>query len=233
MRTVEGAGLLALWERGCGRHALDRSALLAAWARPELAPEDIPDLPLGQVTAALLALRAACFGPRIAAHVDCAACGQRLELALSTHELLQPEPGDDTIAMLGTHCRPPTLRDLAAVAGERDSAIAARRLLARCRVSEAADESLIADETLRAFEDALENVDPNADLAFDVRCDTCGERCTAQLDAGELLWDELDAHARALLDDVHRLARSYGWSEHDILALSPARRAAYLARVAP
>jgi hypothetical protein len=36
-----------------------------------------------------------------------------------------------------------------------------------------------------------------------------------------------------LFDDIHLLAQAYGWSEGEILALSPARRSAYLARVAP
>ena len=39
------------------------------------------------------------------------------------------------------------------------------------------------------------------------------------------------ARAGALLHEVHRLASAYGWSEAQILALSPARRAQYLALV--
>jgi hypothetical protein len=33
-----------------------------------------------------------------------------------------------------------------------------------------------------------------------------------------------------LLDEVHVLARAYGWNEREILGLSAARRAAYLER---
>ena len=42
------------------------------------------------------------------------------------------------------------------------------------------------------------------------------------------LWDEIDARARRLLDEVHALARTYCWSEEQILALSETRRRAYL-----
>ena len=45
------------------------------------------------------------------------------------------------------------------------------------------------------------------------------------------LWDEVDVRARRLLDEVHALAGAYGWSEQRILALSEARRRAYLDRV--
>jgi hypothetical protein len=61
-----------------------------------------------------------------------------------------------------------------------------------------------------------------------VRCEACGHEGSAQLDAGELLWDEIDARAHALLGEVHQLARAYGWTESEILGLSAARRAAYL-----
>ena len=85
---------------------------------------------------------------------------------------------------------------------------------------------------MREIEDALEAADPNADIAFDVHCEACGHAGTAQLDAGELLWDEIDARARALLGEVHLLASAYGWTEREILALSAARRATYLSMVA-
>jgi hypothetical protein len=50
----------------------------------------------------------------------------------------------------------------------------------------------------------------------------------ATFDAGSLLWEEIDARARALLAEVHQLAAAYGWSEGQILALSDRRRAVYL-----
>ena len=55
----------------------------------------------------------------------------------------------------------------------------------------------------------------------------------AQLDAGAVLWDEIDARARALLGEVHLLAAAYGWTEREILALGAERRASYLSMVAP
>ena len=50
-------------------------------------------------------------------------------------------------------------------------------------------------------------------------------------DVPAYLWEELDVRARRLLDEVHALARSYGWAEREILALSEVRRNAYLDRV--
>jgi hypothetical protein len=236
MRTIEAPALLALWERAMSRHALDRSALLCAWARPELPVPAIADLPLGEVNASLLEVRAASFGDRIQAHVDCGHCGARLGLTVAVHDLLRPGAGSASreVAAGGVRCRPPCLRDLAAVARERDPARAVRQLLERCLIGTAGDDAAgLADAALREIEDALEEADPNADLAFDVRCDACGRSGTAQLDAGELLWDDIEARARALFCDVHVLAGAYGWTESEILALSPERRASYVSMVAP
>jgi hypothetical protein len=84
---------------------------------------------------------------------------------------------------------------------------------------------------LREAEDALEALDPNAELSLSVHCGVCGQHSLAQLDLGVLLWDEIDGHAHALLAEVDTLARAYGWTESEVLALSAARRAAYLAMV--
>ena len=50
-------------------------------------------------------------------------------------------------------------------------------------------------------------------------------------DIAGFFWAELDAWARRLLREIHTLARFYGWSEAEILALSPLRRRCYLEMV--
>jgi hypothetical protein len=233
MRALGASDVLTLWERGARRHALDRSALLCAWARPELPADAIADLPLGTVTTSLLRLREASFGARIQSYVNCERCGERLELRLFSSELLQPEAeGPPEVAVAGLRVRAPCLRDLAAAAQEFDADRAARQLLARCTLNADGDVAALPAGTLRDIEDVLEAIDPNADLALAVHCEVCGHCGTAQLDAGVLLWDEIDARARALLGEVHLLARAYGWTEAEILSLGAARRATYLAMAA-
>jgi hypothetical protein len=185
------------------------------------------------VTATLLHLREATFGPHIGAHVDCSSCGERLELNLLASELLRSVSGNvpRVVEVPGMTLRAPSLRDMASVASERDVDVATRRLIARCGSLPADTVEGLSDDALRAIEDAIELNDPNADLAFDVHCPACGQTAGAQLDAGELLWDEIDARARALLGEVHILARAYGWTESEILALGAERRAAYLSMV--
>jgi hypothetical protein len=44
-------------------------------------------------------------------------------------------------------------------------------------------------------------------------------------------WKEINHWANRILREVHLLASTYGWSEADILALTPTRRQWYLALV--
>src|SRR4051794_35446198 len=147
---IQALDLLSLWERGSSRHTLDRSALLCAWVRHPFPAESIVDLPLGEVTAALLQLRAACFGEQIAAHVDCESCGQRLALTLSVNELLQPgtQRRAEIIDAAGLRFRAPSLRDLAAIAHESDLDRGARRLLERCLVDGSGDCTALSEDSL-------------------------------------------------------------------------------------
>lgn len=235
MRVLGAAELLSLWERGTPRHALDRAALLAATACPDRPADTVADLPLGAVGASLLRLRAANFGQRIAAHADCRHCGERLAFTLDVAELLHGAPPDDaadttlpTTTIAGLRVRAPSLRDLAAVV-DLTPEDAADALLARCTL---AGQAAALDGAARAqVDEALETLDPQADLAFTLNCVACGQQDTAQLDTAALLWDEIMARAGALMNEVHSLAGAYGWSEAQILALPAVRRAHYLALV--
>jgi hypothetical protein len=236
MQTPSEADFLTLWEIGVRRHPIDQALLLGAWARPDLTPEHLADLPLGVVNAALLRLRQACFGSRIEVYVDCEQCNERLELALETTELLaglEQGTSQKEFELAGLRLRAPCWRDLAQIAGESQPEQAARRLLERCCIEPPADASSDLASLTDEIESALSRLDPGIEFLLALHCEVCGHRWRANLDVRGLLWDELDAHARALLGEVHSLALAYGWSEADILALSPQRRAAYLQRVSP
>ncbi|MDB5970544.1 MAG: hypothetical protein JWQ90_2994 [Hydrocarboniphaga sp.] len=225
--------LLAIWEQGQTRHALDRALLLFAAACPELPADQLADRPLGQRNQALLRLRQHSFGPRIVAHADCPDCGDRMELALRTDAFLSEAAAPDTAAEFeadGLRFRAVTSRDLAAVLGHADAESAALHLLERCCVSRP-DTATLRD-LLGTVEAGLESLDPDADIELSLACETCGHAWNAPFDIGAMLWDEVDARARALLGEVHALAGAYGWCERDILALSEQRRAAYLGMVA-
>ncbi len=130
--------------------------------------------------------------------------------------------------------RPLTGVDLAAVAAAGLSTVeAADELWRRCLVEASGPAGPVAAEAVparvrAAVLDALVRADPFVEITFAVSCPQCGTHWNSQLDPAAFAWDRIQARARQALRDVHTLARAYGWTEPDVLALSEPRRAAYL-----
>ncbi|MCX4969411.1 hypothetical protein OHA98_32585 [Streptomyces sp. NBC_00654] len=114
---------------------------------------------------------------------------------------------------------------------------ARRRLLTGCTLRALRDgEPVSAEQLAELLPERVEQLiaekaaeaDPTAEVTLNVVCPECGASTVAELDISFYLWTELDNWARDLLLDVHLLATAYGWSEPEILALSPLRRRYYL-----
>ena len=93
------------------------------------------------------------------------------------------------------------------------------------------DAALLSPEDIDRIGEAMAEADPLAEIAFDFECPACGAAFREGLDPAEFFWSEIEVEAKRLLIEVHTLAAAYGWREHEVLALSPARRAFYLERV--
>ena len=227
---MDAQSLLGCWENGRQRHALDRALLLYAASEPAEDPDTLADRALGERNAALLRLRQRLFGDALKSCVDCPECGERLEFSLSAATLLGRActiHADTHVVVAGERLRLPTTRDLASIAEEPDEIHATRKLLNRLRVDGAQSDLEFAHaELARAFDTA----DPCMDLAIELDCPACAHSWSAAFDVPGFLWEEIDARARRLLDEVHVLAHTYGWDETQILRLSEARRHAYLQR---
>jgi hypothetical protein len=75
---------------------------------------------------------------------------------------------------------------------------------------------------------AMEAAAPAGAIDLLVACPDCATTNAAALDVALLLWARVEERASLLMAQVHALAAAYGWTEPDVLALSPRRRAAYL-----
>ncbi|UKY52246.1 hypothetical protein [Streptomyces inhibens] len=244
MAVTGPAELLATWEAGLAQQAGGRALLLHRAARPEAGTDALLSVPLGERAADLFALRRALFGDRMQVKIDCADpdCGEAMEFELDAGEMgarprvpeggLRIEEGEWVVRF-----RLPTPADLAAVSAAAVDAEDARRLLgARCalsalrggRTATGEEPARLPDPVLKRFAEAAEQADPAAEVVLNIACPECGAATPAELDIAAYLWTELDAWARDVLLDVHLLASAYGWSEPQILALSPLRRRYYL-----
>ena len=211
--------LLSAWETGAEAPPAGRAVALGG-----LIGGAVPDHePVGRTNARLLRLHRELVGPRLEATVACTGCGDTLAIDLAVADLLgledavvdEPEPlvvgGEDRVVW-----RPPAHHDLLLVEGGGADA-----LLARCAGA--------VDTTDRPrVVAAMAAADPLAEVEVEVGCPACGVSVVAEVDLPSFLWSEVDSRARTLLAEVDVLARAYGWSEGQVLDLSPQRRQHYL-----
>ncbi|MGW5673512.1 hypothetical protein ACWEV4_00175 [Streptomyces sp. NPDC003860] len=225
------SNVLHLWESGLAGPSAARSLRLASMAAPS--PRSVADLPLSALNSLLLELRRDAFGPALPCTADCPGCGESLDVTVASDELL-PAGGGSAVVATATVVsygrtvtyRALTGRDVRAV--DPASPRARQALLRRSVLSVDPPTDELPDEVLEDVARHLADLDPGADSVLTVVCPQCEHRWDAALDLAEHLWTDVCGYAHRLLHDVHALARAFGWTEADVLAISPARRRFYL-----
>ncbi len=241
MKALNAIELLRVWEQGLGSPPSVGVMLLLATVCPEVSAADLDALTIGERDALLLTQREWLFGRQLESVVACPHCGEQLELAFAaddvraapaaTHVAALGQPHETSLEMAGysVQFRVPTVGDLSAD-------ITHQQLLERCLLAASyegetrAAQELPAD-VVEAVGQQMLAVDPQADVQLALNCPACGHDWLAVFDVVSFLWQEISAWAQRTLLEVHQLARAYGWSEGDILAMSPLRRQLYLSMI--
>jgi hypothetical protein len=237
MLTLSPEKLLAVWEAGREQHELDRALSLLGAGTPGVSRAELASLTIGERDARLLRMRAQLFGTRAEGFAECPECSARVEFPIDTALFESPTPStatDHAFACAGRpiRFRSATTLDLAEVVAADDAAAGLRRLVEQC-VLEGPNRSPfysgdLSPETVDTLGDAMLAADPQSEITLALSCPECGHAWMLLFDVADFLWNELAAQARRLLHEVDVLARAYGWSEHEILSLSPQRRQSYL-----
>jgi hypothetical protein len=239
-RRLGGRELLAAWELA-ELHPIDGALGALALASPGLAHSELTRLTLGERDVALLRLRRDTLGDGLEARGTCPACGTEVEVSLSCDALtahVTTPPREWLLRSDGYEIR---LRPLdssdAAVAALADDPTEARAVLLRRAVVSAAygGRSIEADglppDVVAAVAEDLAQHDSAAEILLEFACPSCPTTWSDVLDVAGFVIAEIAASGRRLLSDVDRLARAYGWSEDEVLALGDRRRTAYVAMV--
>ncbi len=209
-----------------------------------LPPAYFWDLTVGERLAALLLIAGQSLGTDLVVLLQCPnrACGQQLEVALSVADLAGLEREVETSNLIPTQqggenlwLRRPTGRDqlqwLAGSFKDERTARNAMILTLASKLPAAWAETQIPEEAALAISREMESRDPLIHFSLRVTCPSCQEEHPHTIDLQDLALDSLRQVQRRLLDDIHRLALNYHWSEADIAALPPWRRAHYLGRL--
>ncbi len=221
---VEGATLLALWQAAQGPAPGRAARLLRALGEP--APET---LTLGTATRRLVAHRADVVGGPLEAVAACPACGVVNAMAVDPLSWLETTdaPLPPVVEAAGWRLLPRllTVADLEAAAYAADGAAFLRE---RALIAATGPDAALPAEAVAALEAALEAAEPLADAEVGFTCVACGHGWTLAFEPASFLAEELAARAKRLMAEVATLARAFGWSEAEVLALPAERRRVYL-----
>ena len=194
--------------------------------------------PLVSVMPRLLRLYDQLFGPHLISVANCPQCGERLQLSLTTADVLIASGTVSNAQALTAdgytvQYRLPNSTDLLALATYDNVEAGRALLLSRCVTSVQRDEidqdvATLPANVIAALTAHMADADPQADVQFDLNCPVCQHRWLAAFDVMAYLWSAIGRWASRVVRDVHVLASNYGWSETDILSMTAARRQMYL-----
>lgn len=246
MRSLNAAELLNVWEYGLNQPNLQRALIIIAAASPELDSHAVANLSIGVRDARLLQLREWMFGTLLHNKAQCPECGEQVEWQGRTTDLRIQAFADtssaDEFSMevdgYQLRFRLPTSLDIDAVmtlmqSDNSNSTIGGTALLKRCVVSadhagKACDPAELSQHVLDVLSQKIEELDPQAEIRTVLSCPECSHQWQLQFDITSFLWTEINTWAERTLSSIHRLASAYGWTEREILNLSPIRRQLYL-----
>ena len=236
--------LLSAWEEGVSQPLMQRALTLLAVTRPERSAEEWARLSIGERDRWLLQVREELFGASLEMMAVCPKCSERLELSFNTSDVRVSAPAAvlENGLVVGASgyevtCHLPTSADLLDII-QSPAPDLREALLKRCvEVARLGGESLdpaaLPDEIVSTVIDKMAKADPQADVQVEMACPACSHRWSLPFDILSYLWSEIEDWAQRLLLDVHTLASAYGWSEGDILTMSPRRRRIYLEMTGP
>lgn len=239
MRPFAAADLLEVWEDGLAQSPAQRALTLLARAEAGVPLEQLTQCSIGERDRHLLALRAQTFGPHLASIATCPGCGQQLEFTAHAGDLQAPaataaaRPLAFSWEAFEVAYRLPNSLDLAkldpALDGETNRQILLQGcVLAAQRAGAPVGAAELPAELLETIALRLAEAGAEADVQLALSCPQCQHAWQAPLDIVSYFWSEIHAWALRLLQEVHLIASTYGWSEAAVVALSPRRRQAYL-----
>jgi len=234
-----GADHLVIWDQAALARPTSRAVILARGFCGAPSFEAAAAWPVGERDGNLLAVHRTAFGDRLDLMASCPSCAEPAAFDVSIEALLAQHGASEWPLRIEFQdvvlvCRRPGAADLAAAwAGSETLDEARRRLCHACVEVLGPDGQALAverldDAAIAAAGSALADADPLADIRFVLTCPACAATWETLFDPPHALWRAFDAWARAAMYDVRQLARSYGWSEREILDMHPSRRQFYL-----
>ena len=239
MRLPTSQELLLIWESHWDRPLLERILELLVYAYSLSGKEDAARLSIGERNSRLLQLREWMFGTSLPNTATCEHCGTKVEWEnQSTDFRLQaptpsPETGIHQLEMDGYHIQFRLPNSVDVIRHSESGSAAAEGILKDCLLESTQNGEPSKPEDLpgivtEAVMARMEELDPQASISLELNCPACSNSWITYFEIMSYFWAEFDQWARETLQDVYLLARGFGWTESEILKLSPRRRQIYI-----
>lgn len=239
MNNLSASELLNIWELGRSKTLVQQALLLLSASCPETPIDTLAELSIGQRDTLLLTLREMIFGQSLDCVASCPGCSDQLELSLNLADIRIEKKAKSTREFTTTieNCevrfRVPNSKDMALLHDPKDLAASQEEVYGRCILSIGKNSKKISFDELpvnvkEEISDRIAEADPQADVLLDLSCPSCSKKWQVVFDIVSFFWTEITAWAYRIMYEVRNLALAYGWSESDILAMSPWRRHHYL-----
>jgi hypothetical protein len=218
--------LLALCLREAGNTPIERKFVV--------------EMPVGLRMEALIRLAALADSRTFCWRLRCTSteCGQESEFELTADEIvsqgseLRDLPALETeIAGEPVLVRRPTGADQAqwiAQPPERESEFMLRAILVRPSLDDLLAKGQSLESIAVAIDEVMDRFDPLPGFHVSGICPHCGKSSEVSPDLSGVALERLFRGQQALIEDVHRLASHYHWTEDQILELPAWRRQSYL-----
>jgi hypothetical protein len=250
MKKLTGNDTVYVWEEGESREPWYKAVKILSYAFPGVAEKELMEWSIGRRNTCLLELRRLMFYSPIESFLKCPGCLKQIGYKLNArdigkiippgmpippmHDISSDREFSLTLEDVDIRFRPLDSRDLEAVDGSGDAAVARRRLIERAVIRAVKDDKdldviQLPDSIMNTLREKMSSdYDPGFEIRLALECPFCGHKWAVCFDILTFLWTEIKKQAQDLLQEVHTLAGAYGWSEKDILDMSAARRQYYL-----
>lgn len=240
-RVLSSADLLHVWEDTQNQHPVDQ-ALTILVATTKKTRHELANLSIGARDALLFDVRSLLFGDQLEATSDCPQCGAKAEFEFNVSTLREVDTKENSGVIdfdngdywVTAHL--PNSRDLAATTACTNENDAKQILLEHCIERASLNGSTVSIEELPlevidALQKEMSKSDPQAEIVLQLNCPECDTNWSSLIDISDYLLREIAMWSQKQMWDVHSLAQAYGWTESDVLALSPVRRQFYLGAI--
>lgn len=230
--------IIEVWERIANQHLLESALTILNSLIPEIPKKDFAEMSIGRRNYFLTQIRNKLIGRDLICFTVCPYCDSKLEFSISPEEILSPSKAEDTpfVFIIDDYIiryRLPNSVNLAIASRCKDFYSAKDEILNQCLIELTKDDQKISpselpEEIKLKLSCDMSIKEPATESVIDLVCKDCNYSWTQIMDIASFLITEINFYAKNILRDVHQLASAYGWSESEIIGMSPQKRNWYL-----